>query len=176
MASDEEAITRRCYKCGEPKPLGEFNRCRRDPLGRQRKCRACEKAYRDGPGKEKRRRSKRAYYLKNRPKMLARSRAQRLANLEKYAEYSRLDRQRHPQRHAARTAVSKAVRDGKLIRKPCERCGLEPKRINGNNRMEGHHWRGYKPEFHLDVRWLCRRCHKIEDAEQEAKDAASECR
>ena len=44
--------------------------------------------------------------------------------------------------------MSKAIRDGSLIRQPCERCG-HPK-------TDGHHEDYSKP---LDVIWLCRRCH-----------------
>lgn len=34
--------TRRCSTCREVKPLSEYNRMRRDALGRQRDCRACQ--------------------------------------------------------------------------------------------------------------------------------------
>jgi len=36
---------RRCYKCETIKPLDDFHACRRDPLGRQKLCKLCVKAY-----------------------------------------------------------------------------------------------------------------------------------
>lgn len=48
----------------------------------------------------------------------------------------------------ARMAAKNAVRDGRLIRRPCEDCGAEP--------AQGHHEDYSKP---LEVRWLCVRCH-----------------
>lgn len=36
---------KRCYKCGESKPLAEFHRERRRPDGLQSKCRSCSGAY-----------------------------------------------------------------------------------------------------------------------------------
>jgi len=51
---------------------------------------------------------------------------------------------RNPVKRAAHNAVSNAIRDGKLIRQPCESCG--------NERAHAHHDDYSKP---LDVRWLC---------------------
>lgn len=49
-----------------------------------------------------------------------------------------------PQKVSARRAVNNAVRDGKLIKQPCQRCDAE--------RVHRHHDDYTKP---LDVRWLC---------------------
>jgi hypothetical protein len=51
--------------------------------------------------------------------------------------------QRNPAKRAAQYAVSNAMRDGKLIRQPCEICG---------EHAQAHHDDYSKP---LDVRWLC---------------------
>jgi hypothetical protein len=50
-------------------------------------------------------------------------------------------------------AVEAALKRGKL-RKPkaCEDCGKR-------GRVEGHHHKGYAPEYWLDVLWLCAPCH-----------------
>jgi len=53
--------------------------------------------------------------------------------------------ERWPEREAARRAVAIAVRAGRLVRGPCERCGMTTK-------VEGHHDDYSRP---LDVRWLC---------------------
>ena len=58
--------------------------------------------------------------------------------------YRRRQRDKHPEREAARKAVASAVRAGKLIRQPCEVCQAAP--------AESHHDDYSKP---LVVRWLC---------------------
>lgn len=62
--------------------------------------------------------------------------------------YRRRQIERHPVEEAARRAVSREVRAGRMTRGPCEACGAE--------RAQGHHDDYSKP---LDVRWLCRPCH-----------------
>lgn len=47
-------------------------------------------------------------------------------------------------KHVARWLTNKAIKAGRLIRKPCEICGKDE--------AEAHHDDYYKP---LDVRWLC---------------------
>lgn len=62
--------------------------------------------------------------------------------------YRRRQIERWPEREAARRAVSRAIRAGRLTRLPCEACG-DPK-------SHGHHDDYSKP---LLVRWLCRTHH-----------------
>lgn len=66
--------------------------------------------------------------------------------------YTKAHRRAHPDRYQARTAVGNAIRDGRLVRKPCEACGSE--------RSEAHHDDYSRP---LDVRWFCRRDHRAEE-------------
>lgn len=70
------------------------------------------------------------------------------------------DRAKHPDRYRARRAVSRAVREGRLM-KPfnCTRCGTATARI------EAHHPDYAKP---LDVEWVCKPCHWIADEERRA--------
>lgn len=58
-----------------------------------------------------------------------------------------------PIKRAARTAVSNALRDGRII-KPifCPECGIP------GGRMTAHHRDYTKP---LEVEWLCTRCHGL---------------
>ena len=63
--------------------------------------------------------------------------------------YKKIQTARYPERIAARKAVFEAVRSGRLIRQACERCGDYP--------GHAHHEDYSKP---LDVRWLCRSCHR----------------
>jgi hypothetical protein len=58
-------------------------------------------------------------------------------------------RTEHPDAYKAHTAVSNAVRDGKLKKQPCSICGTE-------KGVHGHHKDYAKP---LDVIWLCAKCH-----------------
>jgi ribosomal protein S27AE len=53
----------------------------------------------------------------------------------------------------ARNTVSNAIRDGRIVRGPCERCGAA--------RVQAHHHDYRKPR---EVRWLCARCHGAEHA------------
>jgi hypothetical protein len=53
---------------------------------------------------------------------------------------------------AARYAVSNAVRDGRLVKGPCQECGTWL--------VQAHHHKGYEREYWLDVVWLCVRHHK----------------
>ncbi len=65
------------------------------------------------------------------------------------------ERARHPERTAARSAVSNAVLSGKLTKQPCHRCG-------STDRIQGHHHMGYEKEHWLSVEWLCVTCHQRE--------------
>ncbi|MHC4647806.1 MAG: hypothetical protein ACYTBJ_20275 [Planctomycetota bacterium] len=55
------------------------------------------------------------------------------------------------EKRATHIKTGNAIRDGRLRRMPCEKCGAEP--------TEAHHEDYSKP---LEVIWLCPRCHKRE--------------
>ena len=57
----------------------------------------------------------------------------------------------------ARSAVFRAVANGKLQKKPCE-VG-----INCFGRIEAHHYLGYEKKHWLDVKWLCSKHHAEHD-------------
>jgi hypothetical protein len=98
--------------------------------------------------KEKCRATDRARYYRHK--------AKRIANATDWARKNRARRHEHlsgwiernPEKVKAQTAVSNAVRDGRLTRQPCEVCG--------NPKVDGHHEDYSKP---LEVRWLCRAHH-----------------
>ena len=58
-------------------------------------------------------------------------------------------RAKHPEKRIAQSAVSAAIKNGKLIRGNCEKCGA-------TELIHGHHDDYSKP---LEVRWLCPKHH-----------------
>lgn len=58
-------------------------------------------------------------------------------------------RERYPDRYRAKTALGNAIRDGKIKRGPCDKCGTTVKTF-------GIHTYYSKP---LDVVWRCALCH-----------------
>ncbi len=135
-----------CISCDEEKQVGSFYTHPQMADGRLGKCKAC--CRRDA-------RAHRAANLekvKEYDRMRGRTQAHKekvRANAHKYAhkqtEWARKGRAKNPEAYKARTAVGNAIRDGKLIRGPCEVEGCTRK-------AQGHHDDYSKP---LDVRWLC---------------------
>lgn len=68
-------------------------------------------------------------------------------------------RVRNPPKRNAQIAAGNAVRDGRLEKQPCVRCGA-------TERIQAHHEDYSKP---LDVMWLCRPCHGIRHREINAE-------
>lgn len=106
---------------------------------------------------EKRRRYKqskeyaREYWLKNRERLLKKKKQLRHDN---------------PEKNRAHGAVSCAIKNGILFAPDrCSKCNRESK-------IQAHHYRGYARKYWLDVKWLCKSCHRIEDA----KDGYSNCK
>lgn len=90
-------------------------------------------------------------YYKNVDVFANRQRNRRRKNPELSNSY----RKRHPEKYKAHSAVSNAVRDGRLEKlSACEKCGCDDKKLHG------HHWQGYNKENWLNVKWLCPPCHK----------------
>jgi hypothetical protein len=67
---------------------------------------------------------------------------------KKRTEYQRKFRDQNPA-YRARQMTGNAIRDGRLVRGPCEICG--------DNDSQAHHDDYSKP---LDVRWLCESHHR----------------
>jgi len=95
----------------------------------------------------------RAHYIVNRETILKRTTAYHRTPTGRAAQRRNDERQRQkfPEKYAARQAVFVALRAGRLTRQPCARCG-DPK-------TQAHHHDYAKP---LDVIWLCQRHHDIE--------------
>jgi len=67
--------------------------------------------------------------------------------------YVRRMRERSPGKYKARNAVANALRDGRLTKTPCVNCG-------SSDRVQAHH---YDYRKHLDVKWLCFKCHRKDE-------------
>lgn len=125
-----------CFKCHKKKPLDSFYVHKQMADGHLNKCKVCTRAD-----------VKARYYdpeAHERIRQYERKRTQTPERRAKKILYGRNRAINHPGKERANSAVENAVRDGRLIRKPCEVCG-EPK-------SEGHHI-DYRKK--LDVKWLC---------------------
>jgi ribosomal protein S27AE len=124
-----------CGKCGTAKLASEF--------GKKSWCKPCCAAY------------DRAFYEKNKEKIIARTviwqRGYRAKYPERMRKWSQESYRRNRERNLTHRAVYYATKTGKLIRpKKCSQCG------DSNSRIEGHHLDYSK---RLEVIWLCRKCH-----------------
>ncbi len=124
----EPTITKRCSKCKEFKPVSEFyrNKVRKD--GYHNECKTCHikrvsKYQKTTQGKRVQKRSDVKYDIK------------------------------FPERYKARSAISNAVRLGKLLPASQFSCSC------GKKAQEYHHRLGYQPEHQLNVTPLCILCH-----------------
>lgn len=95
----------------------------------------------------------REYYQENRERILARVKAwvATPAGKAKRRTVEARRRRRDSEKVRARRAVSNALRDGRISKRPCEVCGLTA--------VEAHHTDYSKP---YEVRWLCKEHHNAE--------------
>jgi len=129
---------KQCFKCGEAKPLSEFYRHPMTSDGYLGKCKECTK--KDVAVNYAKRREQYAAY--------ERERFQRPERKKKCLLYQASRRRKQRKKYFARQAVSNAIRDGRLVRQPCDVCGDE--------NAQAHH-DDYNRS--LDVVWLCRKHH-----------------
>lgn len=132
-------MTKVCFKCQKTKSVEDFYAHPRMADGRLGKCKECTKID-----------------VRNRPKALTRAYDRRRAQTPGRRAWASLSQKRirelYPEKYKARTAVSNAVRSGRLVKQPCRECGSTLK-------VEGHHPDYSKP---LDIVWLCDGCHHAE--------------
>lgn len=127
-----------CFKCLQSLPLEAFYKHAAMGDGHLGKCKECTKA------------DAKANRLENLEKIRAydRMRASQPHRVAARLETVRAYVQRFPDRKKANTAVSNAVRDGRLQKLPCMVCG---------EKAVAHHPDYDRP---LDVVWLCQPHHK----------------
>lgn len=136
--------SKECFKCKTIKPLEEFYKHSKMADGHVNKCKECNKN--DVTSHRNKNLEKVREYDRARGKIPERIKAQVEINKAWRAEDSR--------RVVAHSAVSRAIREGRLDRNPCVRCG-EAKSV-------AHHEDYDKP---LEVMWLCQPCHKVRHKE-----------
>lgn len=139
---------KRCFKCGEEKPIQEFSIHRRMKDGHLNKCKACARDY----ARLHRKEINPSYYKPyedsrwDRPDRVAARKAYQRTDRGRaaLAIASRRFAEKYPEKRSAHCAVANALRGGKLQRLPCEVCGT--------TKAHAHHDDYSKP---LVVRWLC---------------------
>jgi len=169
---------KKCFKCGEIKPLSAFYKHSKMADGHVNKCKECNKKdvilnrldkveyyneydrNRSYPGSE--RSSKFSVKTKLKYATDPEFKAKVDRSKSEWALKNKIKRK-------AQCKLSNALRDGKLIRPTiCSACGKTDCEI------EGHHW-SYLEEHWLDVMWLCTECHGKEhrkiNAENRKKSA-----
>jgi len=132
--------TKVCMCCGVEKPVSEFYKHKAMSDGYLGKCKGCQKA--NSMKNYHKNWEDRVSYEKTRNKDPDRK--------AKMLGYQRRSREDNPERYKANNAVNNAIRDGKLKREPCEKCGAA--------KAQAHHEDYSKP---FDIEWLCRKCHVI---------------
>lgn len=147
-------MAKACICCGETKPISEFYAHKMMADGHLNKCKPCCRASSIKNRNENLDRYK-AYdrsrgMLDHRVKM--RSEYQKTeAGKAAVARASKRFIERNPEKRSAHIKVGNAVRDGKLIKMPCEVCG--------EKKVHAHH-DDYSKQ--LEVRWLCSKHHSHE--------------
>jgi len=135
-----------CRKCGETKPIDQFDKqIAAGPLEpwNVRRCKECTHVdysmrYNDPVKREAQKASSRNWKERN---------------LSRHAELAREYRQRHKEKITAQNRLNYAVRSGKVERLPCQVCGT-------TERVHAHHV-SYRQEDWYNVRWLCQNCHEL---------------
>lgn len=151
---------KKCFKCGEVKPLSAFYKHAQMADGHVNKCKECNK--KDVRENRKNKIDKYRQYDRERAMRPDRVEARKLyQGSDQGKEILRKLKKRYveknPIKRAAHIMIGNAVRDGRIFKSSeCEACGASTRRLHG------HHDDYSKP---LDVRWLCPPCHKKWHAE-----------
>lgn len=132
-----------CFKCGATKPLSEFYKHPQMPDGHLNKCKVCTR-HDVRENYQARREQYLAYDRQRRPRNGRRT-IEDEAKRARKQEWTRRDKELHPEKWRARAALARAVKTGKVARAPCEVCGRR-------DAVQAHHDDYNRP---LDVHWLC---------------------
>ncbi len=133
---------KRCFKCGETKPLSLFYKHPRMSDGHVNKCKECNKK-----DVRENRVDKNDYYTE-----YDKGRANNPERHEWRLEYNRSYSASNPEKRKAQSLLHSRVRSGKILKLcNCEHCGSD-------KNIHGHH-SSYAEDMWLLVTWLCGKCH-----------------
>lgn len=127
-----------CKTCGKEKDVKQFHKRSASKDGLASKCKQCSSAYDLSRVNDPKRIAARTAYSST-PRGVEKHRQAKAAYIA-----------REPKKRRAHNAISNAIRDGKLTRKPCETCG-------STDKVHAHH-DDYARVY--DVRWLCNEHHR----------------
>jgi len=122
-----------CGSCETEKDESLFGFRKASLDGLSHKCKACQRVYDKARNGQDHRRQAREIYAQTEEGKISGAKAKEAW------------RKRNPDKTKAQAIVARAVRGGKLFRKPCEVCGI-------NEQIHAHHDDYLEP---LNVRWLC---------------------
>jgi len=131
-----------CSRCKTLKPITAFHRRKKNGLLRVPHCKECQQRLCD------------QYRSTENGKQVIRNHFKKRYRLKKqeYIEKANKRAAENPEAVSAEAKARYAVRKGIILKKSCEKCGQK--------KAEMHHSDYSKP---LDVTWLCRSCHVIEE-------------
>jgi hypothetical protein len=138
-------MQKRCYRCEKIKLLDAFYKLKSMADGHFNKCKECYKS------------DVKLNYRKNKEHYTAyeRERCKDPERRKKALDYQRKRRNKNPGKNRARQAVNNAIRDGRIIKQNCEKCGSE--------KSQAHHSDYRSP---LKVMWLCFKHHREEHGQK----------
>lgn len=167
MALTPERSEKLCRKCETVKPFTEFSRAAKYKDGLQTQCKACAAAHYESRKdliRERQRASWQQYARENAATLIEKNRQRRKENTAAEAEYRSKYRTLNAPKVAAKNQVWSHLLTGRIKKMPCEVCGHE--------KSDAHHDDYSRP---LDVRWLCRKHHRLWHVENgEGKNGRSE--
>ena len=125
---------KKCFKCGDVKPLSEFYKHKQMADGHVNKCKDCNKN------------DVRVHRFNNIEKIQEYDRGR--GNRQR-SDYQKEYREKYPKKHKAQCKVNNEKRKGNIKELPCEVCG--------SPNVVAHH---DDYNYPLNVRWLCQHHHK----------------
>lgn len=142
-----------CSMCGEKKPLDAYYRNIDSRDGRTSKCKSCSSivhAQYKAENREKYLERKRKYNKEHKEERLQYKRDHYSGITASMREKLNAWKRNNREKVLAHKKVYNAIKSGKLVRMPCEICGV-------TTAVQAHHDDYSRP---LDVIWLCQKHHK----------------
>ena len=142
---------KRCRICSEEKPLAEFYRHSKMANSFSGECKKCTCA-------RMRRYRQNNESVREYDRIRGRNAKRKLQKAKQLVTY----REQNEAAYKAHNALNRAVRDGKITKEPCVKCG--------ESKVHGHHSDYAEP---LSVIWLCAKCHARHHALEKARCLSS---